>query len=74
MRATLLINVEPGKDKEVIEQLKKTEGVKEAHIVYGHHDIIAEVEAESLEELKEIVSSRVRRLDAVDSALTLIEA
>lgn len=72
MRATLLINVEPGKEKEVVEQLLKTEGVKETHMVYGHYDIIAEVEAENLEGMREIVSGRVRRLDAVYSTLTLV--
>jgi DNA-binding Lrp family transcriptional regulator len=72
MRAMLLINVEPGKDKKVIEQLEKTEGIKEAYIVYGRHDIIAKVEAENLKRIREIISNRVRQLDAVDSVVPLV--
>jgi len=46
--------------------------VKESYIVYGVYDIIAKVEAESMDKLKESITWNVRRLDKVRSTLTMI--
>jgi len=70
--AFVLINVESGADTEVLQALKKLSNVKEAYQVYGVYDIVAKVEAESMDKLKEIVTNRVRRLDKVRSTLTTI--
>ena len=45
--------------------------VKEAHFVYGVYDIIAKVEAESMEKLREIVTLKIRRVAEVRSTLTM---
>ena len=46
MKAYVEIDVEAEYDiLEIVERLKKTEGVKGAYAVTGHCDIIAEVEA-----------------------------
>ncbi|MDQ1279944.1 MAG: hypothetical protein QG670_1206 [Thermoproteota archaeon] len=70
--AFVLINVESGADTEVLQALKKLGNVKEAYQVYGVYDIVAKVEAETMDKLKEIVTNRVRRLDKVRSTLTTI--
>ncbi len=70
--AFVLINVESGADVEVLQALKKLSNVKEAYQVYGVYDIVAKVEADSMDKLKEIVTNRVRRLDKVRSTLTTI--
>ena len=40
--------------------------------VYGVYDIIAKVEAENMDKLKEIISWKIRRLDKVRSTLTML--
>ncbi len=70
--AFVLINTEIGAEEEVINELKKIGNVKEAYVVYGVYDIVAKVEADSMDKLKEIVSWRVRRLDKVRSTLTML--
>lgn len=70
--AFVLINTEIGAEEEVVKQLKKIDAVKEAYAVYGVYDIIAKVEAESMDKLKEIVSWNIRRLDKVRSTLTML--
>jgi DNA-binding Lrp family transcriptional regulator len=40
--------------------------------VYGVYDIVAKVEADSMDKLKEIVTWKIRRLDKVRSTLTMI--
>ena len=69
--AFVLINTETGSIADVLKALRKIEGVDEAFAVYGVYDIIARVRAKSMDELKEIVTLRLRRLDKVTSTLTM---
>jgi len=71
-RAYVLINAEAGAESEVLDALKAIQEVKEAHMVYGVYDIIARLETKSMEELKNVVSWRIRRLDKVRSTITTI--
>ena len=68
----VLINTETDAIEKVLEALKDIKGVKEAYSVYGVYDIIAKVEAESMDKLKDIVSYRIRRLEGVGSTQTMI--
>ena len=70
--AFVLINAEIGSEGEVLNELKKVEGIEEAYSVYGVYDIIAKVGAETMEKLKDIVTWRIRRLNKVRSTLTMI--
>ena len=68
----VLLNVEPGSEEKVLKEVRKVPNVKECHRVYGVYDMIAEVEAESMDALKEIVTWKIRRLEGVRSTLTAI--
>ncbi len=70
--AFVLINTEIGSENEVLKTLKKVSGVKEAYSVYGVYDIVAKIEAETMDKLKEMVTWHIRRLDKVRSTLTMI--
>jgi len=70
--AYLLLNVETGTEEEVMRSLKSIEEVKEARMVYGVYDLIVRVETVNMEELKNLVSWRIRRLDRVRSTMTMI--
>ena len=71
--AFVLINAETGWEDEVVKQVRKISNVKESYAVYGVYDIIAKVEAETMVNLKEIITEKIRKLDKVRSTLTLIE-
>ena len=70
--AFVLINAEIGSEDEVVGELRKLSNVKESYVVYGVYDIVARVEADSMDKLKEIVTWKIRRLDRVRSTLTMI--
>ena len=70
--AYLLLIVETGTEEEVMRSLKSIEEVKEARMVYGLYDIIIRVETETMEEMKNLVNGRIRRLDKIRSTMTLI--
>lgn len=71
-QAFVLVNAEVGSENEALKQLRTIEQVKEAYMVYGVYDIVAKVEAETMDKLKAIISSKVRRLNKVRSTLTMI--
>ena len=50
--AFVLINTEIGSEEEVATELRKLEHVKESYVVYGVYDIVARVEAETMDRLK----------------------
>jgi len=70
--AFVLINAEIGGEEEVLKEIKKVEGVEEAHTVYGVYDIIAKIRAETMDKLKEVVTWHIRRINKVRSTLTMI--
>lgn len=71
-RAFVLINVESGAEDKVLNELKAIENVDESYFSYGVYDIITKICADSMEKLKELVTTRIRSLDQVRSTLTLI--
>ena len=68
----VMINTELGSESMVLTRLNEIEGVKETFLVYGVYDIITRIETETMQELKDIVALKVRRLDNVRSTLTMI--
>jgi len=70
--AFIFINSEVSSEDEVVKALRKMENVKEAYVVYGVHDIVAKVEADTIGKLKEVIASKVRRVSGVRSTLTMI--
>ena len=70
--AFVLINTDMGADVEVGAALKKIDAVKEVYGVYGVYDLVVRIEAENLQQLKDVISSNVRTIDNVKSTLTMI--
>lgn len=71
-QAFVLINAEVGNEQELIKQLRGIPHVTEVHVVYGVYDVIAKVEADTMEKVKETITNSLRRLDNVRSTLTMI--
>jgi len=72
--AFVLINSMLGKEGEVIENLKHIDSVKEVRGTFGAYDIIAKIENDKKEELRDVIAWGIRRMDNVRSTLTLMEA
>ncbi len=71
-KAFVLINVESGFEDNVLNELKAISGVEEEYFSYGVYDIITRVNAETMDQLKDMVTKRIRALPKVRSTLTLI--
>ena len=70
--AFVLINTELGSEKEVLDELRKIDAVEESYRVYGVYDIIAKVSADTMDNLKEIVTWKVRLINKLRTTLTMI--
>ena len=70
--AFVLINTEIGFEDSVLTEIKKLENIQEAYVTYGVFDIVAKVGGESMDNLKDIISQNIRRLEKVRSTLTMI--
>jgi DNA-binding Lrp family transcriptional regulator len=70
-KALLLINTAPTDSTKVISDLKKIEGVNEVYPLKGMYDVIAVVQADSFEKLKETIINRIRGISDVKATLTL---
>ena len=70
-KAFVMINTDLGTETVLQSELKKVEGIVGAYQVFGIYDMVVVVEAETEEELKDIIFSRIRTLKYLRSTLTL---
>ncbi len=67
-----MISVDLGDERNVLKKLKSFQNVKEAYLTYGVYDIIAIVEAETQEKLKDTITHQIRALPSVKTTLTMV--
>jgi len=70
-RSYVLMNCNLGSEKEVISSLKKINGIKEAHGTLGLYDIIAQIEMDSEERVKEVIIGTIRKMSKIHNTVTL---
>ena len=70
--AYVLVNCELGSEEAVISELKSIEGVKDVHGTFGAYDILAKVESDQVEALREVITWKIRRIPKIRSTLTLM--
>ena len=72
--AFLFINAEFLFVEDVINKLKEIPEIVDVYKVQGIYDIIARVNSDTEEKLKELVSERIRRIDRITGTVTVIIA
>ena len=72
--AFLLINVEFPFEDDVMAKLRDIYEIVDVYRVQGMYDIIAKVELDKEEELKELVSERIRKVDRITGTVTIMIA
>jgi DNA-binding Lrp family transcriptional regulator len=73
-RAYVLFNVGSGSEDQVLKDAQSIGSVQEAYVSYGVYDLVVKVKTDSMEQLKELISHRLRMINNVRSTLTLILA
>ena len=67
----IMISCEMGDEKLVMNELREIDSVKEVARVIGSYDIIVKLEEPSSDDVKNIISSKIRTIDKIRTTLTL---
>ena len=70
--AYVLINCELGAEEFVISELNSIDGVIEVHGTFGAYDILAKVQSDQVESLRETITWIIRKILKIRSTLTLM--
>ena len=70
--AYVLINCDMGTEGSVINEIRSIAGVKSVNGVFGAYDIIVEVQTPTIDNLRETITMKIRKLEGVRTTLTLI--
>jgi DNA-binding Lrp family transcriptional regulator len=70
-KAYILIGCELGSENEIVKKLKHMDKVRDARVVYGDYDIVAEAEAETETQMDNLITKKIRKLEKVRSTMTL---
>ena len=70
--AFVLINCELGYEHTIIQQLRGIDGIKEVSGTFGAYDILAKVDSKTVEKLRETITWKIRKIQRIRSALTLM--
>jgi len=75
--AYVLLNSDLGSDESIVNQIKQILDVEgkvnyEIQGVYGVYDIILKISADNAEELRIIITNKIRKINKVQSTLTMM--
>jgi len=72
VRAYVLIEMAAGHSRELVNTLKERHGVRNVDRVTGPYDVIAELEAEDIDALSELVTGEVHPITGVMRTITCV--
>jgi len=70
--AFVLIETSVGRTKEVVNTLKKIKGVKSVNTVTGPYDIITIIEADSLNEIGDLITGKIHDIEGISRTVTCL--
>lgn len=70
--AFVMVDVIGDHTKSAFKTITRLPGVKHVYAITGPHDLIVDIEADTLENLNELVLSRLRSVDGVTKTTTAI--
>ena len=70
--ALVLLNVERDKINVVAEKLTSIKGVTEVYSIAGKYDLVAIIRVKENDQLADVVTERIRRVEGIEKSETLI--
>jgi DNA-binding Lrp family transcriptional regulator len=71
-KAFVLIETAVGKAKKVVASLEQIEDIKSVDTVTGPYDIIATIEAETLNNIGDVVTGKIHAVDGISRTVTCL--
>ncbi len=72
MEAYVLIKIRTGEIRDVVRQLRRLQGVKEANMTFGPFDAVAIITADSVNHLGQIIASGIQPIPGVTETITCL--
>jgi DNA-binding Lrp family transcriptional regulator len=72
MKAYVLINVRVGSVPEVVQNLRRLEGILEASMTFGPYDAVATVEADDINKLGHLIAAKIQPIPGVLNTITCL--
>lgn len=69
--AYILIQCDLGAEVDIIKELTKVSHVQEVRGTYGIYDIFCKVQAESKDDLDEVITNKIRKIPRIRSTISL---
>lgn len=70
-KAYILLSCDIGKEHELASLLRPFEEIKFVMITYGDYDIVVEAETENSDQMDNLITSKIRKLEKIRSTITL---
>jgi len=71
-KAFVLINCELGAEDQIISDLKTLECTKDVYGTFGAYDILANLECDNFETLRQLIMEEIRKIKNIRSTTTLM--
>ncbi len=72
VKAYVLIETQVGKTKQVVEAIRRLEGVVSVDMTTGPYDAIATMERETLNEIGDLVAAKVHPISGISRTVTCL--
>jgi DNA-binding Lrp family transcriptional regulator len=72
MKAYIMIHVRPGSVPEVLRNLRRLDGILEAHMTFGPYDVVAVSEAADINHMGKMVAAEIQPIPGVIDTLTCL--
>jgi DNA-binding Lrp family transcriptional regulator len=72
MKAYILIKIRVGEVKEVVRQLRKTDGIVEANMTFGPYDAVAVLDRPDIASIGNLIATTIQPVPGVDQTLTCL--
>lgn len=70
-KAYILLSCEIGEEHNLASQLRAIDEIKGILITFGEYDIVVEAETTNSDQMDELITSKIRKLDKIRSTITL---
>lgn len=70
-KAFILISCDVGEEQSLYEQLGNIPEIKSRLITYGDYDLVAEFQTDTPNQMDEIITNKIRKIEKIRSTITL---
>ena len=70
-KAYILLSCDIGKEHELASQLRLFDEIKSVMITYGDYDIVVESHTNNSDQMDDLITSKIRKLEKIRSTITL---